>query len=1148
MKNRDLFIKDPAEIELLNNGVAKVMDTPTQEELRTLRFELENFVCEGQYAKGTERILSVYLSNLDRPEQPAVWVSGFFGSGKSHLVKMLQYLWLDYEFPDGATARGLPNLPSSITDLLKELSTEGKRKGGQHAAAGTLGAGTSESVRLALLSIIFRSIDLPEEYPVACFVMLLNSNGYFAQVKSAVEGAKRDWHKELRSMYVSPLIANALLKADPSFAPNVAEAKSILKTQFPLVKDISNREMAAAIQDALTADGELPCTLLVLDEVQQYIGTNADRTYAVQEVVEECCKRLGGRVLFVATGQSALTGTPELQKLMGRFKVPIELSDTDVETVTRKMVLAKKPDKEQTISDLLSTHSGEISRHLSGTKIEPRNEDHCIIVADYPLLPVRRRFWEKVLRAVDRAGTAGQLRTQLKIVYEAVRAAANEPLGTVIPGDFLYDQISTNMIQSGVLLREIDEIVRKQQDGTADGLLRSRLCALIFLISNLSREAGSDVGVRATPDVLADLLVEDLKAGSTELRKRIPDVLNGLVQRGKLMQVNQEYRLQTRESSAWDATYREKQSRIFNDPQRMADLRSDILREECGQQLRDVKLLHGKSKVPRKIELHFTEDAPKPTGQTVPVWIRDGWTVNEKTILTEARTAGTDSPMIFVYIQRRAAEELKKTIASHKAAELTLQTKGEPTTPEGIEAKQSMQTRLETAKTGDSGLESILADIFAGTRVIQGGGNEVTGMLLAEKVKDAVEDSLVRMYPQFDLADDGRWGRVFERAKKGDGNALEAVDHTGDVDKHTVCSEVLSFIAAGKKGSDIRKHFAGVPYGWPQDAIDGALFALLATGHIRATQNGRAMEVGQLERAKIGTTDFRVEIATVSAKQRIAVRKLFQTAGIPCKSNEEATKAPVFVQEMLSRAGEAGGDAPLPAKPDTKGLEDIGNLVGNEQIIALFDKQAELAKQAEEWAETAKLAKKRLPRWQSLQELLKHADGMQVVEAVAPQVDAIVEQRSLLSSTDPVPPLCKSLTDALRGELTKASQACTDIFDAQKKTLTGSDAWKKLNKDKRASILAQYGLTSLPKVKVGAEDELLTSLGRQGIADWRTLADALPQRFNNAVLAAAKALEPKAVRVTLPSATIKNTEEMEAWLGKARDEISTKLEQGPVVI
>ncbi|MFH1749170.1 MAG: BREX system P-loop protein BrxC, partial [Planctomycetota bacterium] len=219
-----------------------------------------------------------------------------------------------------------------------------------------------------------------------------------------------------------------------------------------------------------------------------------------------------------------------------------------------------------------------------------------------------------------------------------------------------------------------------------------------------------------------------------------------------------------------------------------------------------------------------------------------------------------------------------------------------------------------------------------------------------------------------------------------------------------------------------------------------------------------------------------------------------------------------------------------------------------EQIIALFDKREELAKQAEEWLNAAALAKQRLPRWQALQELLQHADGMPVAEEVKPQVAAIVEQRSLLSGTDPAPPLCKSLTAALRTALTTVSNECTAVFDAQNKALTGSEVWQKLDTDKRAAILAACGLTSLPKVKVAAEDELLASLRRDSIADWKTLVDALPQRFNNALLAAAQALEPKAVRVMLPSATIRNTAEMEAWLGQARGEISAKLKQGPVVI
>ncbi len=181
------------------------------------------------------------------------------------------------------------------------------------------------------------------------------------------------------------------------------------------------------------------------------------------------------------------------------------------------MVLEKKADKKKTVETILDSCSGELSRHLNGTKIGPRTEDNDVLVSDYPLLPVRRRFWEWVLRQVDRAGTSAQLRTQLRIVYEAVRASSNDEVGHVVPGDYIFDQIASVMVQTGVLMKEIHELIKKQDDDTTDGKLRYRFCSLIFLIGKLPREGTSDLGIRATPDVLADLLITDLKTGSAEL-------------------------------------------------------------------------------------------------------------------------------------------------------------------------------------------------------------------------------------------------------------------------------------------------------------------------------------------------------------------------------------------------------------------------------------------------------------------------------------------------------------------------------------------------------------------------------------------------------------------------------------------------------
>ena len=1145
MINRDLYFRDPTTLELLNNGVSKVSEIgQDSRQIKTLRFELETFVCDGEYARGLERILKAYLDGLEREEQKAVWVSGFFGSGKSHLVKVLRYLWEDYRFDDGATARALVKVPNEIDDLLKELTNRSKPLGGLRAAAGTLGAGSMDNVRLAFVQLILRSSGLPEDLAHAKFVLWLRSKGLESTITQALNKDNCSFLEEVGNLNYSVPLAEALLSADPKYG-TVANVQEAIRSGFP---DITSPTMAQALDFLKQVFGEkdkLPCTLLVVDEIQQFIGEKIQRAMDVQEIAEHCSAQLNQRLLLVGTGQSALNTTPSLQRLQARFAIRVQLSDADVESVIRKTVLRKKPEQEPIISKCMGANQGELSRHLQNTRLAATHEDEQFFVADYPLLPTRRRLWEKLLRNTDHSGTKAQLRSQMQIVFEATRQTAAASVGTVVQADFIYDQISTDLINSGELEREYDEIIRKQRDGTKEGALRSSLCVLIFLIGKLPRTPGADDGVRATADMLVDLMVSDLANDRSKLEQQVPRLLKLLVDAGHLMMVETEYRLQTREGARWTHEFNRHRTATLNDDQRISSLRAELLRDGVKQALKPVSLQQGTSRQPRKLVCELSSSRPITSNEEVTLWVRDGWNDDEKSVLNDARAAGVDSPLLFAFLSRLHHEELKQAIASSIAAQESLDSHGPAGTPEAIEARKAVETYLEVAQHR---IRDLLSQIIGTAKVFLGGGQEASGVELADKVQDSADSALVRLFPEFSEADHVNWGQVVSRARSGDVGALSQVTYAGDVTKHPVCRRVIDLIGAGKKGKDIREHFRSAPFGWPQDAIDGALFVLLVAGNIRATINGQPAQAQSIAQNQVGVANFYVDVPPLNVQQRLDLKALFQKLGITTQNGKESETAVQFLQKLFELAKSAGGDAPYPVPPDTQIVRDLQTLSGNAQLLKAHEQKDEITGKLASWKKSADGITKRAPGWERLLAFQDFATGLAEAEVCAKSIVAITEGRTLLADPDPVPELTKQLSTSLRTALGKLQVDLGAAFTAGDGKLTATNVWNRLSEEQRASLETTCQLKPPAKESFGTDDEILAALHRSSLADRHNLLDAAPQRFARALDEASRLLEPKAQRVTLTGATVHNSTELDQWLARTRELVVEKLKDGPVIL
>ncbi|CDZ92533.1 BREX system P-loop protein BrxC [Rhodococcus ruber] len=1153
--NRELLYQDPTQTKIPNDGVAQVVRPETEQQWDVLRWELHSFVCDGQYARGLEKVLDSFLTNLTQAQQPAVWVSGFYGSGKSHMVRVLEHLWRDVALPTGERARDIVTLTADIRGHLTELSTAGKRLGGLWSAAGTLASGKSDAVRLAFLSILFESAGLPTQYEHARFTIWARENGYLDAIQAAVETEGRAFNKEIHDLYVSPVIAKALLDADPTLGGSVKDVRELLKAQFPpTTKDVTDDEMFDVLDDVLrlqsSTPGKLPLTLVVLDEMQQYIGDDNDKALAVQNIVQGCSARFESTVLFVATGQSALTATPTLQKLIDRFPLPVELSDNDVETVVREVVLRKKPEYVPQLKTTIDASTGEIDRHLGGTRFAPRAEEKPKLVPDYPVLPNRWRLWSEMLRAVDRAGKSGLVRSQLGLIHGGARSVADRPVGNVIGADYLFfdDKAHVDMLMSGVLLREVDDFIQRMVSEGGDSAVKGRLCALIFLISQMSQPVlGGETGLRATVPFLADLLVEDLAEDGARLRKRVPDLLEELVAEGRIVQDGDTYRLLTQEDAEWEKDYRTRLAAVRDDDTHISQVRSERLMAAVEAALGNLKLTHGVSKTPRKLDIHWGQDEPVVDGSGVPVWVRDEWSTSESAVRKAAAESGDESPIVFVFLPRHESDRIRDALATRVAAEETLN-RPVPQTDEGRAARQAMASRRDRA---EEEVVALFDDVVACADVFQGGGTELTTTSsLRDSVATAANRSLIRLFPKFTQGDNPNWGKVIVKAREGAPDALTAVGHPAEPTTHPVCKEVLAAISpGGTKGADLQKRFTGPRFGWPKDAVSGAVLVLLAAGNIRAAQDGR--ELGgpkELPQTQIGKVTLYKEDEPPSAQQRLALRGLLTAAGISYESGQEGAQIPALLQQLKDLAARTGGAPPLPEAPDTKHLDAWLALTGNQRFRKIADEHERISADLELWQTGATRREKREMAWRDLERLLRHADGLPVAETVTPAVAAIRDGRQLLDDPDPSAPLLSQLAAALRAEVNERAQRLADAQHTAVAELEAMPEWNELDPADRDTIVAEAKLISTAPPDVSTESKLLESLDSVPLSAWIDRITLVESRRDQARQRAAKKLEPKSVEVKPPATTFRPGDDPTPYFNELRAVVQSHLEAGTTVI
>jgi hypothetical protein len=579
----------------------------------------------------------------------------------------------------------------------------------------------------------------------------------------------------------------------------------------------------------------------------------------------------------------------------------------------------------------------------------------------------------------------------------------------------------------------------------------------------------------------------------------------------------------------------------------MSQLRSERLLEAVDTALGGLRLTHGASRTPRKIEQHWGHAEPSPSEGDVPVWIRDEWAVTESAVKKSAAEAGDESPVVFVLLPKLEVDQIKDALASFKAAQDTVDQKPTPQTDEGKAAQRAMKTRVATE---EERLQSLFGDVVARARVFQGGGAEVTTSTFREAVETAATRSLVRLFPKFAAGDSPNWGKVVTKARDGAPDALEAVGHHGEPTTNAVCKEVLAAVSAGgTKGVELHKRFAGPPYGWPRDAVNGAILTLLAAGNVRATQDGKELTgPKQLPPTQIGKVTLYKEDEPPTVSQRLAVKGLLMAADIPYEAGQEGAQIPALLQRLRDLGGRAGGPPPLPAPPDTDHIDALLALGGNQLFRSVAEDHGRLSEDLERWRAADQRREKREAEWKEFERLLRHADGLPIAGKIEPAAAAIRDGRQLLDELDPIRPLLDELTDSLRTELKERIDEHASAQQDAVDELEGWDGWGELDPIDRESIVRDARLVTGPPPDLSTDAKLLEALDVISLRGWQDRISLVPSRRDQARQRAAKQLEPESVSITPPSATLKSQPELEAYLDGLREQVLPYIKADKTVI
>lgn len=542
MKLRDLYNKDiTREIQ----GVIKVDDE------HFIAQELDEYIVTEEISRHLDTFFEAYSKGLGtaRTEQMGVWLSGFFGSGKSHFLKIVSYL-LDNREVDGK--KSVDYFDDKINDAM--LLGNIKRAGDTSSdvilfnidTKSSLENTTSKDKVLAVIEKVFNEkLGYSHINFVADIERFLEENGKYDEFKAKFD----DW-----SAIRSDFDFNQYEIAE-KYAEVMGMSSDDANKLFDNRRDgyeVSAQKFAERVQGYIEKRGNDHHVVFLIDEVGQYIGNDGSLLLNLQSIVEELGVRTNGRAWIICSSQEAIDDVvkgvkkDDFSKILGRFDTKIKLSSTDIDEVIKQRLLAKTSDGTTTLISTYSTREAEITNLLTfgeGGTYKATFRDAADFAATYPYIPYQFKLLQDTYMSIREKGFAGAhlssgARSLLGAIQETAKVHADSEVGTLVPFSAFYETVVTAIDSS--IIRIFDKVKLMIRDGKLEQQDEEILKTLFLLRS-------SQETMPTNLDNLAVLSVSNISDNILDLKKDLADSLKRLEDRILIQKLGDNYRFLTDE-------------------------------------------------------------------------------------------------------------------------------------------------------------------------------------------------------------------------------------------------------------------------------------------------------------------------------------------------------------------------------------------------------------------------------------------------------------------------------------------------------------------------------------------------------------------------------------------------------------------------